>query len=100
MNLLSFLFGGGKKQQQLEDAKQRGAVIIDVRTPGEFSSGHLKGSKNIPLNQIEKQVAQIRKWEKPIIVVCASGMRSAAAKNVLSKQGLEVYNGGSWHSLK
>lgn len=100
LGILKQLFGGGGTSQDIQNALDNGAIIVDVRTPGEFSSGHVKGSKNIPLNQIETQVKKIKSWNKPVIVCCASGMRSASAKSVLAKHGIEVYNAGSWASLK
>ncbi len=76
-----------------------GAQIIDVRTRGEYSSGHVKGSINIPLNELSSQVNKIKK-HTPIITCCASGMRSASAKSTLLSLGFkEVYNGGGWMSL-
>ena len=77
----------------------KGAQIIDVRTPGEYSGGHIKGSKNIPLQSLSNSLGKINK-EKPVITCCASGMRSASAKSVLQSNGFkEVYNGGGWSSL-
>jgi phage shock protein E len=68
-----------------------GALIIDVRTPAEFSSGHLKKAINIPLG----------KKDRPIITCCASGMRSRSARSILRSNGFgEVYNGGSWQNLR
>ena len=81
-------------------ALEKGAVIIDVRNPGEFRQGHIQGSKNIPVNEIGSKVEMIRKWNKPVITVCLSGGRSAAAKSVLASAGIEVYNGGPWYSLR
>jgi|SRR6478672_8769511 rhodanese-related sulfurtransferase len=81
-------------------AMEKGAVIIDVRTPNEFRQGHIQGSKNIPVNEIRTKIEMIRKWNKPVITVCLSGGRSAAAKNTLSSAGIEVYNGGPWYSLR
>ncbi len=76
-----------------------GAQIIDVRSGGEFAGGHIKGSKNIPLGSLQNQLSKINK-SKPVIVCCASGMRSASAAGVLRREGFgEVYNGGSWMSL-
>lgn len=76
-----------------------GAQIIDVRTKGEFQGGHIKGSVNIPLQSLTAQLSKIKK-NKPVITCCASGMRSASAKNILKANGYtEVYNGGSWQSL-
>jgi len=77
-----------------------GAQIVDVRTKGEYQSGHLKGSVNIPLQVLPQNLSKIRK-DKPVIVCCASGMRSGSAKGILSSNGYaEVYNGGSWNSLQ
>ncbi len=81
-------------------ALDNGAVIIDVRNPHEFKQGHIQGSKNIPVNEIKSKVEMIRKWNKPVITVCLSGGRSAAAKSVLASAGIEAYNGGSWFSLR
>lgn len=77
-----------------------GALILDVRTKGEFQSGHFKGSVNIPLQSLQQQIGKLDK-NKPVIACCASGMRSASAKSILRSAGFkEVYNGGSWHSLQ
>ena len=77
----------------------KGAVIIDVRTPAEFKEGHIPGSRNIPLDQIGSKSAELKKAGKPVITVCRSGSRSGMAKSKLSASGLEVYNGGGWQSL-
>jgi len=90
------LFGG--KNEELERLIQEGAVIIDVRTPGEFKGGHVKGSINIPLDKLSSNTGKLKK-DKPIITCCASGMRSGSAKGMLSAKGFTVYNGGSWTSL-
>lgn len=99
MGLLD-IFGFGKRKQQVREALENGGVIVDVRTPGEFSSGHVKGALNIPLDKINGQVERIKHMGKPIVLCCASGMRSGSATSMLKKQGVECYNGGSWHSLK
>jgi phage shock protein E len=77
-----------------------GAVIIDVRTKGEYQNGHLKNAMNIPLDTLSANLAKLDK-NKPIITCCASGMRSASAKSILKSNGFtEVHNGGSWTNLK
>ena len=77
-----------------------GAIIIDVRTKGEYAGGHIKGSVNIPLNTLAANLGKIKK-DKPVITCCASGMRSASAKSLLKSNGFkEVYNGGGWSSLQ
>lgn len=79
---------------------QKGAVIIDVRSKGEYASGHIKGSLNIPVNEISNQLSKISK-DTIIITCCASGMRSGSAKSMLKSKGYpEVYNGGPWTSLQ
>ncbi|MBR9861198.1 rhodanese-like domain-containing protein [bacterium] len=96
INQLKKLFGGGT---DLSAVLEQGAVIVDVRTAGEFQSGHVKGSKNIPLDKISGKVNQIQSWNKPVITCCASGMRSGTAAKILRNQGIEAYNGGSWASV-
>jgi phage shock protein E len=78
----------------------KGAKLLDVRTESEFKAGHIPGSRNIPLNKINSELQTIKNWNAPVITVCASGRRSAMAKNILHTGGVEVYNGGSWLSLK
>jgi len=78
----------------------KGAQLIDVRTPGEFKQGHLKGAINIPLQTLEDNLSKIKK-DKALIMYCASGMRSAAAKRILTGKGFQpVYNGGGYHRLQ
>ncbi len=76
-----------------------GAVIVDVRTAAEFNTGHLEGSKNIPLDMVKKEAASLKKLNKPIVLVCRSGTRSGLAKSILSTAGVEAYNGGAWSSV-
>ena len=79
---------------------KNGAQIIDVRTPGEFKAGHIRGAVNIPLQTISSQLERIKR-DKPVITCCASGMRSASAQSILKSSGFEeVYNGGGWMSLQ
>lgn len=76
-----------------------GAIILDVRTPSEYTQGHIKGSMNIPLQSLEKGISKLNK-EKVIITCCASGMRSESARKMLLSLGWnQVYNGGGWQSL-
>lgn len=76
----------------------RKAVIVDVRTPGEYASGHIRGSVNIPLDRLQQGYKKL-KTDRPVITCCASGMRSGSAKGFLAGKGYEVVNGGGWHSL-
>jgi phage shock protein E len=99
MGLLDLL-GFGSKTESVIDFTDRGAVIIDVRTPGEFQQGHIKNSKNIPLNIISTKINEIKKLNKPVIVCCQSGMRSGQAAGILKSNSIEVMNGGGWQSLE
>ena len=86
-------------QENLENIIEHGALVIDVRTLGEFNEGHIKGSLNIPLDEINQAMLWLQK-DVPAVVVCASGTRSASAIMILKANGFEkVYNGGSWDSL-
>lgn len=99
MNWLKNIFSSGPKVDYRTLVKN-GAQIIDVRTKGEFKSGHIRGAVNIPLNELQRNLAKLKK-DKPVITCCASGMRSGSAKNLLRSNGFtEVYNGGSWIGLE
>lgn len=99
LDALKSLLGMGPATDYAE-LMQKGAQIIDVRTPAEFNGGHIKGSVNIPLDNLQKQLSKIKK-NQPVITCCASGMRSGAAKQMLQANGYaEVYNGGGWTSLQ
>jgi len=91
---------GMEKKVNYKELIAQGAVIIDVRTKGEYQSGHIEGSVNIPLDTLPNQLSRLKK-DKPAITCCASGMRSASAKNILLRNGFaEVHNGGGWVSLQ
>ena len=86
-------------EQDLKNIIDCGALIVDVRTPGEFKEGHVNGSLNIPLDEIGEAMGWLQK-DVPTVVVCASGSRSSHAVMVLTANGFEkVYNGGAWDSL-
>jgi rhodanese-related sulfurtransferase len=92
------LFGG--KSIDYKKLVAEGATIVDVRTPAEFKSGHIRGAINLPLQSLSSQLNKINK-DKPVITCCASGMRSASAKTLLRNAGFsEVHNGGGWSSLQ
>jgi rhodanese-related sulfurtransferase len=94
------LFGLGPKTSFTE-LMQQGALVVDVRTPDEFNTGHIKGAINLPLDRIQSGNHKLRDKQKPYILCCRSGMRSAAAASALRNQGYaKVVNGGGWHALK
>jgi len=71
-------------------------TILDVRTPSEFRGGNVAGSINIPLQEIQQRLDEIKTLSQPIILCCASGNRSGQATSFLASQGIECDNGGSW----
>ena len=89
-----------RKKTDWAGLMKNGAVIVDVRTPGEYQSGHIQGSRNIPLNILKTKLSELKKLNKPLILVCQSGSRSNMAKSILSGHGLEAYNGGGWSSFQ
>lgn len=100
LDLIKKLFSSGPKTDYSELHKN-GAVILDVRSKGEYKGGHIPGSRNIPLNTLNGNLKNIKSKDHPIITCCASGMRSATAKNILQSNGYtNVYNGGGWRSLQ
>ncbi|GAB2819530.1 rhodanese-like domain-containing protein [Ferruginibacter profundus] len=100
INTIKNLFGMGSKTDYAQLVKE-GAVILDVRSKGEFESGHIKGSLNIPVDQLLSNLSKLKDKEQPIITCCASGMRSASAKSLLITNGFtKVFNGGGWSGLQ
>lgn len=73
---------------------RRNAVVVDVRDQGEFASGHLANARHIPLSRLGDGVKELEKFKnRPIVIVCQSGSRSAGAIGLLSKQGFsEVFS--------
>ncbi|MEQ8338416.1 MAG: rhodanese-like domain-containing protein [Cyclobacteriaceae bacterium] len=92
-----FGFGPSVDYKALVD---QGAIILDVRSKGEYDQGHIEGSINISVDALPKHLNRIKDKNKPIITCCASGMRSGSAKSLLLSKGYkEVHNGGSWYRL-
>ncbi|XOV66772.1 MAG: rhodanese-like domain-containing protein [Fluviicola sp.] len=93
------MFGKLFKKTDYKALLDNGAVIIDVRNPGEFQNGCIPGSENIPLPKLGSRVKQIKSLEVPVICVCAAGVRAASAKAQLKAAGVESYNGGAWTKM-
>lgn len=92
------MFGFGEKVPQMapdEVQAQLGQAstlyIVDVRTIGEFRSGHIPGAKLIPLGELANRLSEIPK-NQPVVTVCRSGSRSLSAARQLKKAGYDVYN--------
>lgn len=100
IQFLRKLFGLGPATDYTQLVKD-GALIVDVRSKSEFDGGHINGSINIPVDSIASNLNKLKDKNKTIITCCASGMRSAIAKNTLKSNGYaQVYNGGGWNSLE
>lgn len=85
-------------KSRLPQLVKEGAVFVDVRTPGEFAAGARPGALNIPLNAIAGRAKELPK-DKPIVLCCASGTRSAMAAGILKRQGFaKVLNAGPWRN--
>ena len=77
---------------------EEGALLLDVRSPTEFASGGLPAAKNIPVQSLSSRLGELEK-ERPIVVYCASGMRSSRAASMLKKQGFDAHDlgpAGAW----
>jgi rhodanese-related sulfurtransferase len=85
--------------QKAKQTTKNEIFYVDVRTPAEFAQGSVKGAINIPLDQIENQLAKF-KGKKNIVVFCRSGNRSSQAKVILEQNGFtNIKNGGSWEDV-
>ncbi len=95
---ISKLVGGGMGEIGTLEAtrlmNQGPSLVIDVRDEKEFAAGHLPKARHIPLKELEKRVGEIGKFkEKPVIVTCKSGPRSASASRILKRAGFaNVYH--------
>ncbi|HUW97917.1 MAG TPA: rhodanese-like domain-containing protein [Acidiferrobacter sp.] len=91
-------------QEAVQLINRQGGVVLDVREAAEFQSGHIPRAINIPLGEVMSRGPELKKFkERPVIICCASGSRSARAAAVLKKDGFtSVHNlaGGvsAWRS--
>jgi phage shock protein E len=93
MSFLSSFFGasGGATRVSGKEARtlvSDGAQLVDVRTPAEFASGHVKGAINIPVSVLPVRHMELDR-ERAVVVYCRSGGRSASAGSILHKAGFE-----------
>ena len=99
VNLAGFMIenisDGTLKQFHIEDVKNLphdGSVtLLDTRTPGEYQRGHVDGFVNIPVDNLRERLDEIPK-EKPVYVMCQSGLRSYIATRILEGNGYTSYN--------
>lgn len=91
---------GMSPKADLSELVKQGAIILDVRTKGEYGSGHIRGSINIPVEQLLKNLNKLKDKKRTVITCCESGIRSSTAKGILTSNGFtNVHNGGRWLSL-
>lgn len=83
--------GGGIRVSptQAQELQQSGAVLVDVRTRGEFSAGHAPGARNVPLDQLPGRLRELA-TRRQVVLICQSGRRSASAAALLRREGVEV----------
>lgn len=81
---------------------EQGALLVDVRTPEEFGSGHVDGALNVPVGELEAKLATFpAKKNQNVLVYCRSGRRSAKAAMILTKAGFtKVYGLGGMSNWK
>ena len=95
-SMFSSLFGGGNfiSGPEARDHVNKGAQLLDVRSPAEFKNGHIDGAKNIPVDQLPSRVKELKKG-KTIVLYCQSGARAGRAQTMLKGAGWEeVHNLG------
>ena len=96
MDLMKALFGpplpsvsAAELNEKLKNGKR--PLVVDVRQPGEYRTGHINGAKLIPLNKLSGRLKELPK-NKEIVLVCASGSRSRSATKMLVREGYEAFN--------
>lgn len=78
-----------------------GALVLDVRTPAEYQQRHYPQALNIPVQELESRLGELKDKKRAIVVYCASGMRSASAVGILQAAGFaDVTNGGGLMNLE
>ena len=94
--IMGYFFGFKSVSAKVASSAIRSSkgVLLDVRTDGEYQSGHVSGAKHIPLHQLSGHLPALAKefQGKEVYVICQTGGRSASACVSLAKMGLEVYN--------
>jgi phage shock protein E len=84
----------------VKEKLQAGARVVDVRTPAEFNDGSYPGAINIPLALLPLRLQELEPKDKPIVLFCASGARSAQGARLLKQAGFtDVVNGGGLEDM-
>jgi phage shock protein E len=82
-----FMKGGDISSMDARRLVQAGARLVDVRTPDEFAAGHIPGALNIPVQQLDARMSELRPKDAAVVVYCRSGHRSGNAARVLKSAG-------------
>jgi rhodanese-related sulfurtransferase len=64
---------------------------LDVRTPVEYEAGHIEGFPNLPVDELREHLSELPK-DRPVYVICQSGLRSYIATRILKENGFDAYN--------
>lgn len=99
VNMVGFMVDniekGFLKQWHIKDIdtlfNDENVTMLDVRTSEEFNSGHIDGFKNIPVDELRERLEEIEK-NKPVYLICQSGLRSYIASRILEGNGFDTYN--------
>lgn len=98
MGIFDFIFGAKKRQVQMY--LDNGATILDVRTLREWNNGHIEHAVHIPLKDLKNRIDEVKLLNRPIVVCCESGVRSAKAAKYLNLENIDATNGGGWIRLQ
>jgi phage shock protein E len=95
------MFATSTEDHTLADILAKNPLVLDVRTPEEFSKGHLEGSVNVPLAELENGAQLTLDHKRPILTCCSHGVRSIRAAKLLQMKGYKnAVDGGAWTNLQ
>lgn len=89
--------GGRVSGNEAQALVAAGATLLDVRTPEEFAAGHIDGALLVPVDELEGRLTEVSR-DRPVVVYCRSGGRSARAASILGEAGYEVHDLGGMSS--
>ena len=103
--LFLFKLQSGRRSPEEVSAMKKivddGGLLLDVRTPGEFSGGHIEGALNVPVGNLQSRLDELGSKDRAVVVYCAKGGRSARAAKMLRDKGFkEVHDLGSINNWK
>lgn len=84
------MFVGKIAPEKARELVKAGATLLDVRTPAEWKRGHLDGAKHIPLQELASRTGDVGPKDVPVVVYCASGVRSRSARSILKRHGFSA----------